>query len=569
MPNEDAPNPSRQLKWRLAGLAMVLFGAGLGVIGLIRGVQDARQMAGRFIDQAKPQARQLANAVDGHFRTETKSSLKLVADNERFLGKMRSWQSSDFPHWITHVFVVDQLEPQQVYGPPPSDVLLRAVRRRLNARLAFSEPGTRGSTPPRSGADDRAGAGVFVLHDRELGEATVLACIDATGARNRPVTIAAVVDTQQLRESTEVDRMIDLTPDLELVRSGDVDQPWSQALSGPLRAWSIQPTAGFVAEQRSTALWQSLNYFAMTMLSIVSLLVAMWFIVRTARREVALAEMKSNFVADVSHELKTPLALIRLFGETLQTGRVRDEAKRQEYYSVITRESTRLTNLIENILDFARIDSGRKEYAMRRVDVAKVVEEMYAAYRVELDHGGFEHELTIQPDLPLVDADRDAIAQAVLNLISNGIKYSGDEKYLHIDLKRDTRRGRRGVLISVEDHGIGIRPEDRAHLFEGFYRSSDQRVRGKRGTGLGLALVKHIVDAHGGYLDVESRLVRGSTFRIFLPAAPEPPGTPDAEATPTPAEAEGSPVKAEGSSAEAGSSPARAEGSSAHPPVGR
>ena len=540
MRNEDSLHPSRQLKWRVAGLAMVVFGAGLGVVGLVRGVQDARQVAGRFIDQAKPQARQLANAADSQFRIEVNSFLKLVADNERFLGKMRAWRSTDFSKWVRQVFVVDRREPRLAYGPPPSQELLRAVRRRLKARLAFSDSGSPGSSTPAPAADGRPGANVFVLHDRVLGTAIVLACIDTTGARNRPITVAAAVDTLALRESV-VDPMLGLTPDLELVRADQLDQPWSQALSGPLRMWAIQPTAAFVAEQKSNALWQSLNYFAMTMLSIVSLLVAMWFIMRTARREVTLAEMKSNFVADVSHELKTPLALIRLFGETLQAGRVRDEAKRQEYYSVITRESTRLTNLIENILDFARIDSGKKEYAMKRTDVAEVVSEMYAAYRIELDHGGFSHELTIEPGLPVIEADRDAVAQAVLNLISNGIKYSGDEKYLRIDLKKDTRRGRQGVLISVEDHGIGIRPEDRAHLFEGFYRSADDRVRAKRGAGLGLALVKHIVDAHGGYLDVEARLVRGSTFRIFLPAAPDPPQEDSAragggeEASPQPA----------------------------------
>jgi signal transduction histidine kinase len=121
--------------------------------------------------------------------------------------------------------------------------------------------------------------------------------------------------------------------------------------------------------------------------------------------------------------------------------------------------------------------------------------------------------------LPPVDADGDAIAQILVNLIHNAIKYSADERYVGIDVAADVRRGRRGVLISVHDRGIGIRPEDRAHLTDSFFRASDDRVRQRGGTGLGLALVKHIVEAHHGSLDVESRLVKGSTFRVFLPAS--------------------------------------------------
>jgi signal transduction histidine kinase len=245
----------------------------------------------------------------------------------------------------------------------------------------------------------------------------------------------------------------------------------------------------------------------------------MWVLARVARRELALTEMKSNFVADVSHELKTPLALIRLFGETLLSGRVTSEEKRQEYYEIITRESTRLTNLINNILDFSRIEAGRREYTLTATDIASVVRETYEAYRAQLEHDGFEHHLRVAPSLPNVNADADAVAQALINLINNAMKYSEQDRYLAIDVAKDTRRGRHGVLISVHDRGIGIRPEDRARLFDGFFRASAARVRDRGGTGLGLALVKHIVDSHGGLLDVESRLVKGSTFRVFLPAA--------------------------------------------------
>jgi len=289
--------------------------------------------------------------------------------------------------------------------------------------------------------------------------------------------------------------------------------------------WGLQPTAAFVREQHGAVVGQTISYVALAVLALAALLAAMWFLIRVVRREIALAQLKANFVADVSHEIKTPLALIRLFSETLQSGRVTSEEKRQEYYSIITRESTRLTNLINNILDFARIEAGRKEFTLQRTEVASVVRQTYDAYRAHLDHNGFEHHLAIAERLPPVDADRDAIAQVLLNLMNNAVKYSDEERYLSIEVGRDTRRGGEGVLISVHDRGIGIRAEDRAHLFEGFFRADDGRVRQQGGTGLGLALVKHIVDAHHGSLDVEPRLVKGTTFRVFLPASGSQPAS--------------------------------------------
>jgi signal transduction histidine kinase len=159
---------------------------------------------------------------------------------------------------------------------------------------------------------------------------------------------------------------------------------------------------------------------------------------------------------------------------------------------------------------------------MEPIDVGRVVRETYDSYRHELDHHGFEHYCSVADDLPVIHGDGDAIGQVVLNLISNAVKYSGDEKHLVVDVSPETRRDHHGVLISVSDRGIGIRPEDRAHLFDGFFRAPDERVRRSRGTGLGLALCKRIVDAHEGSIDVESRLVKGSEFRVFLPAPESP-----------------------------------------------
>lgn len=233
-----------------------------------------------------------------------------------------------------------------------------------------------------------------------------------------------------------------------------------------------------------------------------------------AGREVGLADAKSAFVSNVSHELKTPLALIRLFAETLSSGRVKSPEKIQEYYRIITTETVRLTHLINNILDFSAIEAGRKEYNLAPCDVAETVAEVVQNYSYSLENAGFKVETHYQKDLPLLEIDCDAISQAVLNLLNNATKYSGEEKYIEINVERR----RENIAIDITDHGIGIAPGEQEKIFGNFYRvggSSD--VHNVKGSGLGLALVKHIVEAHGGRVTVNSLPRRGSTFTILLP----------------------------------------------------
>jgi signal transduction histidine kinase len=545
MTGADQRLGKRRQIWRTLELAMVVLGVGLNVVGLTTGLERARALRIFLIEQAKPRARQIAADARSLLDVQVSAALRSVAESERWSVAQdyrwpgqrppwltdEPWAAGGLPEWIDGVYIWDgqSLSDKRPASRQP-EAIAEAVARCLSAAPAATDGGGDGDRDP-----DR----VEYLHGTIDGRPLVLAALPAHGVRHPETLVLCRIHLEQLKRVL-VQPMLELTHDLEIVTSADTDQPWSQAMSGAMRWWKIKPTAAFLAEQTHTAIWQFAGYFGLMLLSLVTLLAALWYLTRVTRREIALAEMKSNFVADVSHELKTPLSLIRLFGETLQSGRVKEETKRQEYYSVITRESTRLTNLINNILDFAGIDAGKKEYSMRRIDIGELVRETYEAYRLELDHQGFTHFLHVRPDLPLIDADRDAIARAILNLISNAIKYSGEECYLNIDLRKETRRGRHGVLISVEDHGIGIRPEDRVHLFEGFFRSTDRRVRGERGAGLGLGLVKHIVDAHKGHLDVESRLVKGSTFRIFLPegVGPSPTGGAGGSSTDTATDSE-------------------------------
>jgi signal transduction histidine kinase len=237
-------------------------------------------------------------------------------------------------------------------------------------------------------------------------------------------------------------------------------------------------------------------------------------------KEMAVARLKSDFVSNVSHELRTPLALIRLYAETLELGRITTKEKKHQYYRIIRKESERLTALINNILDFSRIEAGRKEYEFRETDIADLVRNTLDSYRYQIEQQGFALEESIDEDLPAVRIDREAIARALVNLVNNALKYSKDDKYLGVKLYRDDG----SVKLEVADHGIGIARRDQAKIFEKFYRAGDPLVHNTKGSGLGLSLVRHITEAHGGAIEVESSPGAGSKFIMSLPlvaAVPE------------------------------------------------
>lgn len=240
---------------------------------------------------------------------------------------------------------------------------------------------------------------------------------------------------------------------------------------------------------------------------------------RSVNKQVALARLKSDFVSNVSHELRTPLALIRLYAETLELGRINTQEKKLEYYSIIRKESERLTALINNILDFSRIEAGRKEYDFRETDIAELVRNTLDSYRYQIEQQGFALEEQIDPGIPPVRVDREAIARALVNLVNNALKYSDRNKFLGVKLYRSD-----SVLkLEVVDRGIGIDRNEQARIFEKFYRTCDPLVHNTKGSGLGLSLVQHITQAHGGDVEVESAPGRGSKFTMTLPlAGPQP-----------------------------------------------
>jgi signal transduction histidine kinase len=238
-----------------------------------------------------------------------------------------------------------------------------------------------------------------------------------------------------------------------------------------------------------------------------------YLLLRDVNRDVRMTEVRSQFVASVSHELKTPLTAIRMFAETLAMGRSRDEHTKSEYLETIVNESERLARLVDNVLDFSKIEQGKKIYRLRPVRLEDVADSAARAMQFPLAQQGFQLRFSVERDIPELRADPDAIQQAILNLLTNAMKYSGDAR--EIDLRLGARNG--DAVIEVVDHGLGIAPEEQKHIFEKFYRVPSHESHLIAGTGLGLTLVAHIAQAHGGRVEVESAPGSGSTFSILLP----------------------------------------------------
>jgi signal transduction histidine kinase len=220
----------------------------------------------------------------------------------------------------------------------------------------------------------------------------------------------------------------------------------------------------------------------------------------------------------VSHELRTPLALIRLYSETLELGRIPSSDKQHGYHRIIREESERLTALINNILDFSRIEAGRKEYEFEETNLRSLVRDTLDSYRYQIEQQGFAFELHIADDIPNVVVDREAIARSLLNLVNNALKYSREVKILRVQVY--CKEG--AVNIEVIDHGIGIPRHAQEKIFEKFYRVEDPLVHNTKGSGLGLALVRSMIQAHGGAVSVESMPGEGSRFTLSLPLVARP-----------------------------------------------
>jgi signal transduction histidine kinase len=235
------------------------------------------------------------------------------------------------------------------------------------------------------------------------------------------------------------------------------------------------------------------------------------------KRQLTLARQKTDFVSNVSHELKTPLTSIRMFSELLADNRVEDPARQRQFLRIITAETARLTRLINNVLDFARMERGEKTYKMERFDLRTVVQDICTTYRPHLEEHGFKFECETSDLATFVRGDRDAIAQVLVNLLSNAEKYSGEKKEIRVELN--------GEGVRVLDRGLGVPKGCEDKIFAQFFRAHDSLASGIEGSGLGLTLAQQIVRAHGGSLLYEPRAEGGSCFVVRIPHENENPGS--------------------------------------------
>jgi signal transduction histidine kinase len=231
-----------------------------------------------------------------------------------------------------------------------------------------------------------------------------------------------------------------------------------------------------------------------------------------SRRLEELSELKSDFVSYVSHELRTPLTSIKMFTQLLRAGHARPVRKAAEYLHIIEGETDRLGRMVSTILDAARIDQGRKEYRFAEADLAEIGQNVMELMKYQLDMQQFTVRFRRPARAVRINADADAVADAIINLIGNSIKYSAERKWLAVKVSRI--RGR--AVCSVEDHGVGISAAAIPHLFEKFYREPGQSSR-VQGVGLGLSVVKHVMDAHAGTIEVSTIPGRGTKFVLNFP----------------------------------------------------
>jgi signal transduction histidine kinase len=285
-------------------------------------------------------------------------------------------------------------------------------------------------------------------------------------------------------------------------------------LGVPFDFWNVAVFRRPAADTHAVSGFRTKLYLYLVLLLLVSILAGTGLGVAALRHQTRLANLKTSFVSSVSHELRTPLTSIRLYTEMLEMGGegMASEA-RASSLGTIRRECERLQRLIDELLDFARIERGTKQYRLEYEEMGPLVRGVAEEFRLLAESEGYRYEVSIEPDLPELRVDADAVRQILLNLLSNAVKYSDSERKIVVRaFRRDAELG-----LQVEDHGIGIEPAEQQRIFDEFYRVDTRLSSSRRGVGLGLTLVRRLAEAHGGRVSVESARGRGSRFTVWLP----------------------------------------------------
>jgi len=294
---------------------------------------------------------------------------------------------------------------------------------------------------------------------------------------------------------------------------------YAEPLTGPFAGYAVRVAATSNAPVVWADRFVTLLVVFISLMAVV-LIGATFFGLRYTVRQLELAQIKSSFVANVSHELKTPIALIRLAVETLEMRRFSTPEDSEKFLHSISREAMRLNQLVDNILDFARLEAGKKVFQFTPVNLLDVVREAVESFRPRLEDQGFRLQVELPADLPMVRADAAALSQCVLNLLDNAMKYSKARREVKVTatVRTDEADAPQAVAVSVSDRGIGISPRDQKSIFEKFVRIETGLVHDVKGAGLGLSLVDQIMRAHGGHIELRSTVGEGSTFTLVMPA---------------------------------------------------
>jgi signal transduction histidine kinase len=321
-------------------------------------------------------------------------------------------------------------------------------------------------------------------------------------------TESMILPAAKLRRKLEQSVAFDRELRVQIADAGGAQPALSavHGLSDRDLPWVVMATPADSARMFASANQRRAVYAALLFVVFLMLVTGTYVTARAISREVEVARLKSDFVATVSHEFRSPLTAIRQLSEMLQRGRVADEEKRRQYYELICRESGRLSRMVENLLDFSRLEEGRKLYHFELLDVSEWLRDLVSNF------GRGNITISLPAKLPAVNGDRVALTSAVENLLDNAVKYSPSGS--PVALEAETTGAE--LTIRVRDLGHGIAEEDRKHVFEKFYRGSGEISQKVKGAGVGLSLVRQIVEAHGGRVDFDSGLGKGSEFRIRL-----------------------------------------------------
>ena len=367
----------------------------------------------------------------------------------------------------------------------------------------------------------RSGSRSLTKHRHRSAPSPVLTIVNANPER----MVSLIYAGEALRH---------LTLDLTSIGEGtDIRASVTEEHGQPLFAGTVEPTAAQVRRSLSAAdlPWQlnvtasstdagaafpaeRRNYLIAALAAIVLLVgLACYAMARGVLREAAAGQLQSDFVSAVSHEFRSPLTTLRQLTELLAEGRIHEESRRRRYFSVLQQETSRLHQLVEDLLDFGCMDAGRRQYKFEPLDFSELVQDGIEEYQRQAGANGHKIEIHSDHSRLLIDADREALRRVVRNLMENAVKYSPEAKTVWVETGCEGH----AAILRVRDEGIGIPPEEKSRIFEKFVRGEAAKKACIPGTGIGLAMVKEIVTVHHGELDLSSEVGHGSTFSVRLP----------------------------------------------------